>query len=318
MKQFRVKAFQFVVFAAIFFTFFELSAASEQPVLMINVHGSSYDGDGQHIYDTLVNAGVDATYVNLSTSSQNNLVALLQDPNNQYDQVWVFDLSSWGDSYPAAWQAIADWFNKDPTRAIICDGRMISSYWSGRWTGEGQKLTENYYENMKINGGGLLLGTDHYHFHSGINTVNNLIGIQPFSGRFVLSWIPVDTSSSLMTFPNNLGEYLRDDSSPGQTPYGLQPNGRILYSVAWHSGNHNTPGISSTIEGVVGVHVKIEAPETNSQFLLKLLKQTRSSLSATLSPLRQAVVVENLQLHIRGVPISTVFWVPERHWKFPR
>jgi len=242
--------------------------SSERSVLMINVHGSYYDGDGQHIYDTLVNAGVDATYVNLSTSTQNNLVALLQDPNNQYDQVWVFDLSSGGDSYPAAWQAIADWFNKDPTRAIICDGRMISSYWRGRWTGEGQKLTENYYENMKINGGGLLLGTDHYHFHSGINTINNLIGIQPFSGRFVLSWIPVDTSSSLMTFPNNLGEYLYDDSTPGQTPYGLQPNGRILYSVAWHSGNHNTPGISSTIEGLVGVHVKIEAPETNSQFLV--------------------------------------------------
>jgi len=112
------------------------------------------------------------------------------------------------------------------------------------------------------------LGTDHNGSHSGINTVNNLIGIQPFSGKFILSWIPVDTSSSLMTFPNNLGEYLRDDSSPGQTPYGLQPNGRILYSVAWHSGNHNTPGISSTIEGVVGVHVKIEAPETNSQFLV--------------------------------------------------
>ena len=248
---------------------FQLSTGAEQSVLMINVHGGYYDADGQHIFDTLVNAGVNATFVDLYDSTESNLTSLLQDISNQFNQVWVFDLSAGIDNYPAAWQAIADWFNADPTRAIICDGRMISSYWSGRWADEGQKLTENYYENMKLKGGGLLLGTDHDAYQSGINSINDLIGLDRFSGSFSLSRIPVDINSMLMTFPHNMGVDLSDDSSPGQTPYGLQPNGRILYSVAWHGGNHNTPGISSTTEGTAGFHVRIQVPATGSHFYVK-------------------------------------------------
>ena len=40
----------------------------------------------------------------------------------------------------------------------------------------------------------------------------------------------------------------------------MQPNGRILYSVAWHSGNVNTPGITTTIQGEVGLAVMIVEP----------------------------------------------------------
>ncbi len=230
--------------------------ALEDRVLMINVHGPSYDNDGYSIYLTLVNAGAIATYVNLSSSGQ---VAALLDANT-YDQVWLFDLSSWGDSYPVDWQAIADWYLANPDMEVICDARMISSYWDFRYLDEGQRLTENYYFNLRVRGGGLLLGTDHSVFVSGINTVASLIGINTFFGTFSLVTIPVDTGNPLMNTPNDMGTVLWDDSSPGQTQYGVQPNGRFFYTLAWHSGNPDTPGISSTIEGGIGFHVAIVAP----------------------------------------------------------
>ena len=68
-----------------------------------------------------------------------------------------------------------------------------------------------------------------------------------------------------MTVPNDLGGELMDDSTPGQAPYGLQPNGQILYTIAWHSNNPDTPGISSTIEGGIGFHVNINTPPDGSE-----------------------------------------------------
>jgi len=265
-------------------TTFQLSLANEHVVLMINVHGSSYDNDGKSIYETLINAGANTTFINLSSSTESELTNTLN--SNHFDQVWIFDLSSWDDNYPLAWQAIADWFNADINRTIICDGRMISSYWGQMWKSEGQKLTENYYENMKLHGGGLLLGTDHNAFHSGINSINDLIQLERFSGNFSLNTIPVDTKHSLMTFPNTMGEELRDDSSPGQTPYGLQPNGKILYSLAWHSGNQHTPGISSTIKSgsVAGYHVKIASPEPNSHYYLGQTVNFQGESANTIPP----------------------------------
>lgn len=232
-------------------------------VLLVNVHGANYDGDGLSIHTTLNNAGASADWVNLSSNGQ--VAAILAGPKD-YDQIWVFDLSHYTDNYPTDYAAIAAWHNDRPDNEIICDGRMISSYWSGRWATEGQKLTENYYENMDDRGGGLLLGTDHSAYHSGINQINAAIGLNPFHGDFYLTNIPVDTASPLMTVPNDMGTHLFDDSSPGETPYGLQPSGDILYTVAWHSGDHDNPGISSTIEGVIGLHVDITAPANNSEF----------------------------------------------------
>jgi len=119
---------------------------------------------------------------------------------------------------------------------------------------------------MDERGGGLLLGTDHDPYQQGINEINAQIGLEPFHGTFNLALIPVDTANPLMIYPNDMGPNLFDDSSPGQTPYGLQPNGQILYTVAWHSNNHDTPGISSTIEGEVGMHVTITAPADSSTY----------------------------------------------------
>lgn len=233
----------------------------EQSVLFVNVNGS-YNADGWHFYQTLLQAGAHAQWANLASTGQ--VSSALQSTN--FDQIWVYDLSSAADNYPTDWQAIGDWFNADPSRAIVADGRIISSYWNGRNVSEGARLTENYYENLKLAGGGLLLGTDHNDFQSGINSINDRIGIERFSGNFSLATIPVDTGNPLMNTPNDLGSHLFDDSTPGQTPYGLQPNGRILYSVAWHSGNINTPGISSTIRGEVDLRVEIVSPTSGAQF----------------------------------------------------
>lgn len=125
-------------------------------VLMVNISGS-YNGDATNIFNTLVNAGATATYVNLNSDG----LAAAELATGTFDQIWVFDLSTGADNYPTDYTAIADWFNNRPSAEIICDSRMISSYWSGRYATEGQALTENYYHNVDIRGGGLLLGTDH-------------------------------------------------------------------------------------------------------------------------------------------------------------
>ena len=99
-------------------------AAQAGDVLMVNIHGTTYDGDGASIHQTLVNAGAAADYVNLSSDGQ--VAAALQ--AKQYDQVWVFDLSTGADSYPTDYAAIANWYDGRQTNEIIADGRMISSY----------------------------------------------------------------------------------------------------------------------------------------------------------------------------------------------
>ncbi|MBL7133862.1 MAG: hypothetical protein ISS78_07175 [Phycisphaerae bacterium] len=259
MKRKRISTVAMIALAAFLFMGHTARASS---VLMVNVHGTHYDGDGWNIRNTLVNAGATTTYVNLSSEGQ--VEAALQ--GGSFDQVWVFDLSAGTDDYGDDYAAIADWYNNRPSNELICDSRMISSYWNGRWTGEGQALTENYYHNIDVRGGGLVLGTDHSAYQTGINEINAQIGLNPFHSDFHLANIPVDTQNPLMVLPNDLGAHLSDDSSPGQTPYALQPNGQILYTVAWHSNNHDTPGIASTIEGAIGMHVDIATPPDQSVF----------------------------------------------------
>ncbi|MCE5324772.1 right-handed parallel beta-helix repeat-containing protein [bacterium] len=235
---------------------------SVQRVLFINVSGS-YNSDGESIFTTLQNAGANAFYVLLDTEGK----AASQISSIDFDQIWVYDLSTGNDAYTSDWQAIADWYTDHTECAIICDARMLSSYWNGQWQDEGQKLTENYYENIKDNGGGLVLGTGHSEYQTGINSINDLIGLEQFMGDFDLSMIPIDTISPLMTTPNDMGTELYDDSSSGQAPFGLQTNGRILYTVAWHSGSTDNPGISSTIRGGVGFHSTITSPLSGSSYI---------------------------------------------------
>jgi len=82
---------------------------------------------------------------------------------------------------------------------------------------------------------------------------------------FISSDSPFDNTNSLMNYPNII-LFLYSDCSPSQCPCGLQPNGQILYSCAWHSGSPDTPAISATFEGTVGYHVHITQPAGGDTF----------------------------------------------------
>jgi len=235
-------------------------------VLFLGVHSRTYDPDGYSVYRTLTNARANVTYLLLDAPGKAS--AMLT--SNDFDQVWVFDMSDIDEGYSADWAAIAQWFQSKPARGIICDGRMLSSYWKGHWETEGQLLSENYVSSLaRVENGGILLATDDNHWeygssHDGINDINAQIGLNLFSGQFLCEQIPVDTNSPLMRYPNDMGASLFDDSTPCQVPYGLQPNGRMLYTVAWHSGNRYTPGISTTIDKLEGFDIRVESPATGS------------------------------------------------------
>ena len=229
-------------------------------VLFINVTGINnyigetlynYDGDSQNVFQTLQWANANVQYLNLS---QNGQAASLM-YTNAYDQIWVFDLSFGADNYPDDWNAIAAWYANHPTKNIICDSRMILSYTSQRYLNEGFQLTQNIYANLLARGGGLVLGTDNgdeaqvSNYHHGINTINSLININPFFGAFDPASISVDRTHPLMTAPNNLAEIIYSGYTIGQAPSGLQPNGLILYTAAWRSGDPSGSSITTTIAG---------------------------------------------------------------------
>jgi len=216
-------------------------------VLFVNVNGPFYDTVASNVLQTLIYAGVNTDWMNLDVESQ--VGALLA--GNTYDQVWVLDLSDGVDNYPTDWQAIADWFLADVGRDIICDARAIASYWQDRWQEEGLKLTQNYYENLAAHGGGLVLLTDHNTFQTGINSINDRIGLNRFSGHLGPALLTQDLNHPLMKAPNLLSGGLANDSSPGLAPSGVQPGGRELVPIAWNGGDPQFPVISTTV-GVYG------------------------------------------------------------------
>ncbi|HRE01962.1 MAG TPA: hypothetical protein PLV68_11735, partial [Ilumatobacteraceae bacterium] len=70
-------------------------------------------------------------------------------------------------------------------KEVICDGRFLSSFWFGRSGSEGRLVTQNYYYNLMIRGGGILLATDHNDFaNAGMNVLANLLGFGNFIGNF--------------------------------------------------------------------------------------------------------------------------------------
>jgi len=283
---------------------FYINLAPEHLVLIIDI-SSSYTIGGM-IEGYLKSINNDKTvFITLDSDTENEVVNLLSD--TQFDQVWLIDtsLNNYSDEnnceedtgslskdkYDSAWQAIAGWYKAEKDREIIIDARIISSYNDNQNSRreEGKRLNENYYENLKLKGGGLVLGTDDCRFHKyGINSVNKSIGIHLFFGRFSDndSIIPVDLENPLMTYPNYFEGGLFDDSTPALAPYGLQPNGMILYSVAWHSGQTNTPGISSTIKGVVGFHAKIELPINESEYYEKEIILFRATCTNATEPVK--------------------------------
>ena len=233
--------------------------AAAKRALFVSINGS-YNADGVNMYNEL-NSYVTATHgvanqVDYVLLSSNGLVAQALAANT-YEQVWVYDLSVAADNYPTDYQAILAWYNQAPLKEIICDGRYLSSFWSSRFSTEGRKVTQNYYYNLMIRGGGIVLATDHNDFaNAGMNVLANVLGIGPFTGNFGGNF-PLDAGHPLTTEPNTLTS-LFNDSSTSQAPFGLQPGGRTLRTLGYHSGVATNPGISTTIDGgVLGITVEI-------------------------------------------------------------
>ena len=236
-------------------------AAHADHVLLVNIHDYDwgYNEVADRISGMLESAGATATQVDLN--EEGKVETKLRENPGAYDQIWVVDFSTGDDDYQRDYESIAAWYDANKTtNEIICDGRMISSYWKEDRLDEGKKLTENYYENMNARGGGILLGTDHditgNNFQTGINEINRIVGLDLFHGTVYTTDISVDTQSPLMTFPNNMGASLFNATHTGETPYGSQPNGTMLYPVAWYNNVPDLVGISTTI------------PEPNSVTLL--------------------------------------------------
>ncbi len=233
--------------------------AAAKKALFVTIDGG-YNADGLNMLAEL-NARVSADYtdglVDHVVLNADGRVAT-QLAQHTYEQIWIYDLSTGADDYPTDYAAIVAWYQQAPVKEVICDGRFLSSFWAGRSTTEGRALTANYFYNLDIRGGGLVLATDHNEYANlGINRLNELLGFGPFVGNFGGSF-PLDAGHPLTTEPNTLTG-LANDSTTGQAPFGVQTNGRTLRTIGYHSGVATNPGISTTIDGgLLGITVEID------------------------------------------------------------
>jgi LruC domain-containing protein len=259
-------------------------------VLVVTVQGPNYSAHGPQLASDITWAGGTVSHVYLNS---NGVVANYLANNGPFDQLWVYDLSHTADNYPADWDAIAAWYLADSTRDIITDGRIIASLWNNQYLSEGKLIYENYYENLRVRRGGLVLGTDHGAgssptngfgiFVDGINQINDRLGIGRFWGDpgGTYAGMPQVEPNPVRNIPNNLAIYrggttygVLSNSSPGNCPTGFQdasniapgrtPLQRTFYTVAWHNGSTGggaaTPAISTTIQGSLGFNVSVNAP----------------------------------------------------------
>eukprot|EP01089_Gocevia_fonbrunei_P017868 TRINITY_DN592_c0_g2_i1.p1 TRINITY_DN592_c0_g2~~TRINITY_DN592_c0_g2_i1.p1 ORF type:complete len:392 (-),score=66.24 TRINITY_DN592_c0_g2_i1:52-1227(-) len=181
-----------------------------------------------------------------------------------YNIIFTYDLSNRTDDYPEFYTRMGTWFKAQP-RNVICDGRSISSWWRPTSTRPEKQLFYNFYENFRSHGGGVYIGTDDNRYYNGTNTMMAEMGLGSFSGNFAnTTVIPVDIQHPLISYPALAThevdgvQVIWDDSTPGQAPFNLQPDGKtILYVVAYHSGDTNAPAISSTIRGSLGFLVSL-------------------------------------------------------------
>ena len=250
--------------------------AASKKVLFVSLVG--YTSDGARAFDEVeLEAGpANATYVLLSGAGGQAVAALAADT---YEQVWFYDLSTAPDAFPADYEAIRVWYESAPIKEVICDGRFLSSFWSGRYATEGRLLVQNYYRNLNARGGGIVIGTDHDSYSTqGANVLAAALGLGGFSGNFGGAF-PLDAGHPLTTTPNVLAS-LSNDSSTGQAPFGVQPGGRVLHTIGYHTGNPLTPGISTTIDGgVLGITVDITTaagPVCGAQLVLEVSVTTGS------------------------------------------
>ena len=262
-------------------------------VLLVNFSGQASDFDSHHIYETLVEAGATVVYANLtSEKSENILISLLQDVDKPYQQVWVFDSSTNDGFYPYAIDAIRDWYLSKDNRHIICDGRMRASYWTGQWQTNGQLLTNNYYENLKLNGGGLLLATDHPDDHPDINSICEKINITKFGELAGYKTVKTDSSCSIMSYPNELGDVLGTTSHSSKVSFGKQPNGAYLFCIAWDPDNSSSCSISTTITPLIPTNISSQ--------------KINNIIELTWSPAKPENKVSHYNIYVSDKQISSI------------
>lgn len=220
----------------------------------------NYVDDGNRIADFLTNDGHTVTTRNLNQSVYNDYA--------NFDQIFVYDLYNDTDkssTQMSNYSGIANWYNNLSNQNLILDGRIISS--DVTWTNANSMSSEetwvqNYATQLDLRGGGLMLGTDHNSFQSGINEINNLIGVNLFTGfygSYPTSQAVVDSASPL--FVSGLDACradattycINDNSTTGFVATGLQANGQTLTPVAYHGSNigaWNYAAVSSTMGSI--------------------------------------------------------------------
>jgi len=225
---------------------FQVNAQPDN-VLLVNMSGSTYDTNARNIYKTLLQIDAQVIYINLNASDQEELLIKKLTPPNEYQQVWVYDTSMQDGKYLKAIESISTWFLAKQGRQIICDGRIRASFWSGNIQTIGKELVHNYYENLKIKAGGLLLATDQPEDQPDINAICKQIKISDFGAMTTYDQVEIDSACCLMSYPNPLNGYLDSTDKASMVPTGKQSNGLHLYCVAWDPENCERCNISTTI-----------------------------------------------------------------------
>lgn len=252
------KLISVIVVAGTLSTAFSANAAQ---ILFAHVDNyGSYVDDGNRISNMLSNAGHNVTTRYLDQAVYSDY--------SDFDQIFVYDLYAGSDRSATQmdnYSRIAGWYDNLNDQNLILDGRIISSdIW---WTNANSMSPEdawiqNYATQLDVRGGGLVLGTDHSSFQSGINEINTLIGIDPFHGffgRFPTSQAVVDSASPL--FVSGLDSCradatqfcINDNSTTGFVATGLQDNGQMLTPVAYHGSNLDAwdfAAVSSTMGSI--------------------------------------------------------------------
>lgn len=222
--------------------------------------GNGYYSDGINLAGMIDGLpGYDVTRRDLWTDTY--------DDYNEFDQVWVYDLTAGTDvntHQTANYTNISNWYNNLETQNIIVDGRIVSS--ANSWTDRGGKpdetsLMQNYATALDAEGGGLILGTDHATtFTRGINEINSQIGIGDFTGFYYTPPLEavIDVESPLYSdgvgFLSTDGSgniCINDNSSTSFVPTGLQANGQFLTPFAYHgdiSGAFDNAAVASSFK----------------------------------------------------------------------
>ena len=232
--------------------------ASAANILFTRVSSAFYVTDGQQLAAMLTAGG--------HTVTERDLNAGVYTDYSSFDQVWVYDLVTGPDNSAnqlANYANIAAWYNALAAKNLIVDGRIISS--APNWTAAGGFASEtawiqNYANVLNGAGGGMVLGTDHDVFQSGINAINAAIGIGAFTGyygTYPTSQAAVDTFSPLYVPIGNCTATtiacINDNSTTGFVPTGLQANGQYLTPVAYHgttTGAYDNAAVAATFGSV--------------------------------------------------------------------